>query len=154
MSTGYQPVNIYCSSCGAPASFDIAAQVYRCQYCGAQTGISEPLAEKRGFRQFHRETLRRTRQEHPLVTCECTGCGARVVFPAGEALTDCAFCGRSLARREYLGEDSFPEILIPFRITREEARTRLLDWCVKNRGKREANAIRAHIDSSRITSRV
>ena len=119
MSQSYEPLNLYCASCGAPARFDIAGQVYRCAYCGGETGIREPLAEKQGFRRAHRERLQAERQAFPLETARCTGCGAQVVFPEGEALTHCAFCGRSLVRRAYLGVEGFPEILIPFQITED-----------------------------------
>ena len=139
-----QPVNIYCASCGAPARFDIDRQLYTCEYCGSETGIREPLAEKRGFRKLHRQNLEEARREYPLAAASCTGCGAEVVFPENEALTRCAFCGRALARREYLGVEGFPEVLIPFRLTAEEARGRLLDWCDRRRG-REASSIRKHI---------
>ena len=53
----YEPINIYCGSCGAPAKFDIEGQVYRCAFCGGVTGIREPLAEKQGFRQAHRARM-------------------------------------------------------------------------------------------------
>ena len=129
MTQPYEPINIYCSSCGAPAKFDIAGQVYRCAYCGGRTGIREPLAEKQGFRQAHREKLAQKRGDFPLQEARCTGCGAQVIFPEGEMLTGCAFCGRSLARQEYLGVEGFPEILIPFRVTEDQARANLLQWC-------------------------
>ena len=149
MSKPYEPLNIYCASCGAPARFDIARQVYRCAYCGGETGIREPLAEKQGFRRMHREKLAARRQQFPLLRAQCTGCGAEVIFPQGEALTHCAFCGRSLVRREYLGVEGFPEILIPFKITEAEARANLLSWCRKHRGRREARDIRKHVDETK-----
>ena len=142
----YEPINIYCSSCGAPAKFDIAGQIYRCAYCGGVTGIREPLAEKQGFRRAHREKLQAKRRTFPLQKALCTGCGAQIIFPEGEALTGCAFCGRNLVRQEYLGEEGFPEILIPFKITEDEARERLLAWCDQNKGKREAREIRRQAD--------
>ena len=145
MAKVYEPLNIYCSSCGAPAKFDIAGQVYRCAYCGGETGIREPLAEKQGFRRTHREKLAARPPEFPLMSARCTGCGAQIIFPQGEMLTDCAFCGRSLARKEYLGIDGFPEILIPFQVTEDQARANLLAWCQKNRGKSEARDIQKHI---------
>ncbi len=145
MSKPYEPIHIYCASCGAPAKFDIAGQVYRCSYCGGVTGIREPLQEKQGFRQAHRARLQEKRRAYPLLSAQCTGCGARVVFPEGEALTDCAFCGRSLVRKEYLGVEGFPEVLIPFRITEDQARANLLAWCDKHRGRREAREILKHI---------
>lgn len=146
---GYQPINIYCASCGAPARFDIAGQVYRCASCGAETGLREPVEEKLGFRRLHQENLRKAMPGFPLISCACTGCGAEVVFAENEALTSCAFCGRSLARREYLEAESFPELVIPFRITEEEARQRLLRWCADNRGRREARDARRHIGELR-----
>ena len=123
----YEPINIYCACCGASARFDIAKQIYRCQYCGGETGIREPLEEKRGFRNLHRENMAHEKRNYPLVSCACTGCGATVVFPENEALSNCAFCGRSLARQEYLGIEGFPELLVPFKITEDEARKRLLE---------------------------
>lgn len=139
-----QPINIHCASCGAPAHFDIARQTYLCQYCGSQTGIQEALAQKRGFRKLHRQRMREKKRDYPLVSCSCTGCGAEVVFPENEALASCSFCGRALARKEYLGVQGFPEILIPFKVTQDEARSRLLAWCDDNRHRPEANDLRAH----------
>lgn len=146
MSKTYEPINIYCSSCGAPARFDIAGQVYRCAYCGGETGIREPLAEKQGFRRTHRARLEAKGPAFPLQKARCTGCGAQIIFPEGEALTGCAFCGRNLVRKEYLGVEGFPEILIPFRVTEEQAKRNLLAWCDNNRGKREARELRRHMD--------
>lgn len=145
MNKPYEPIHIYCASCGAPAKFDVAGQVYRCSYCGGVTGIREPLQEKQGFRQAHRTRLQEKRREYPLLSAQCTGCGAQVVFPDGEALTDCAFCGRSLGRKEYLGVEGFPEVLIPFKVTDDQAKANLLAWCDKNRSRREAEEIRQHI---------
>ena len=146
MEKVYEPLNIYCASCGAPARFDIARQVYRCAYCGGETGIGEPLAEKQGFRRMHRERLQQKRGQFPLIGAQCTGCGAEVVFPEGEALTHCAFCGRNLVRQEYLGVEGFPEILIPFQITENQARANLLAWCDQHKARREARDIRKHLD--------
>lgn len=144
MRREYEPLNIYCASCGAPTKFDIARQLYRCAYCGGETGIFEALEEKKGFRRLHRDRLRQ--EKHPMQVVSCTGCGATVVFPENEALQSCAFCGRSLVRREYLAVERFPELLIPFRIERADAKRRLLDWCERNRHRREARILRKHAD--------
>ena len=149
MSKAYEPINIYCASCGAPARFDIARQVYRCAYCGGETGIEEPLAEKQGFRQAHRARMEAKGRQFPLQRAQCAGCGAEVIFPQGEMLTGCAFCGRNMVRKEYLGVAGFPEILIPFKITEDQARANLLAWCERNRGKREARDIKQHLDQLR-----
>ena len=49
-------------------------------------------------------------------------------------------------RRAYLGVEGFPEILIPFQITEDQARANLLAWCRKHRGRSEARDIQKHLD--------
>ena len=53
-------------------------------------------------------------------------------------MTGCAFCGRALVRKDYLASDELPELIIPFRLTPDEAKELLLAWCNRNAGKREA----------------
>ena len=139
-------LDIRCPSCGAPQAFDIEKQLYLCQYCGSETGISEALEAKKGFQRLHKKKMSEEAPSFKILRGSCTSCGASLVFPENEALSSCAFCGKSLVRKEYLRTDHFPEILIPFYLTKEEARACLLDWCGKNGSRREARAIRQQID--------
>ena len=134
--------DIHCLQCGAPAAFDIVKQRYLCSYCGGTVEISEAKQEKQGFRDLQREKLRDSVKKFRLNRTSCSGCGAEVVFEENEALSDCAFCGRSLVRTQYLNLKNMPESVVPFGITEKEARERLEDWCRKNRGKREARMLR------------
>ena len=140
-------LNIFCSHCGAPAQYDIETQEYHCRYCGSPTGIREALAEKRRFRKLRRESFLAEKPSFPVCSGSCTGCGAKIFFPESDALTTCSFCGRSLVRKEYLNSDDFPELVIPFRITPEDAKNRLLAWCENNERRREAKAIKKEIGS-------
>ena len=133
--------DIHCLQCGAPAAFDIVKQRYLCSYCGGTVEISEAKQEKQGFRELQREKLRDSVKKFRLNRTSCSGCGAEVVFEENEALSDCAFCGRSLVRTQYLNLKNMPESVVPFGITEKEARERLEDWCRKNRGKREAKML-------------
>ena len=133
--------DIHCPSCGAPARFDILQQKYLCDYCGGKVEIGEACREKQGFRKMRGEKLKNEVASFRLVKASCSGCGAVVVFEEGEALSGCAFCGRSLVRSEYLDTEGLPEFVIPFRLTEEEAEERLLDWCRKNRSRPEAKHI-------------
>ena len=130
--------DIHCPSCGAPAKFDILSQQYLCAYCGGKVGIREALKEKEGFRKIRGDKLKNDVSSFRLVKTSCTGCGATVVFEESEALSHCAFCGRSLVRSEYLDTAGLPESIIPFVVTEEEAKERLREWCGKNKGKQEA----------------
>lgn len=133
--------DIHCLQCGAPAAFDIVKQRYLCSYCGGTVEISEAKQEKQGFRDLQREKLRNSVKKFRLNRTSCSGCGAEVVFEENEALSDCAFCGRSLVRTQYLNLKNMPESVVPFGITEKEARERLEDWCRKNRRKREAKML-------------
>ena len=133
--------DIHCLQCGAPAAFDIVKQRYLCSYCGGTVEISEAKQEKQGFRDLQREKLRNSVKKFRLNRTSCSGCGAEVVFEENEALSDCAFCGRSLVRTQYLNLKNMPESVVPFGITEKEARERLEDWCRKNRRKREAKSL-------------
>ena len=138
--------DVHCPSCGAPARFDIVSQQYLCAYCGGRVGIKEAIAQKQGFRSFRQGKIKESAGKYHLSRGLFIGCGAEIVFDEGEAMSNCAFCGRTLVRKDYISSKELPELIIPFRITEEEARIRLADWCDQHPLKNEAKHIREHID--------
>lgn len=139
--------DIRCPHCGAPAEYDIVRGRYLCAYCGSPSGVEEVQAQKRGFRSMQQERIRKSAERTRLQQASCTGCGAAVVLEEGEAAVTCAFCGRALIRGSYLTSTEMPELIIPFRITAEEAKTCLLEWCRENAGKPEARHLRKNADA-------
>ena len=133
--------DVRCPSCGAPAKYDIIQGRYLCAYCGAAVAVSDALAQKQGFRSIQQAKIRASALQRRLMRASCTGCGAELVLEEGEAMTGCAFCGRALVRKDYLASDELPELIIPFRITREEAETCLRDWCRRNARRPEAKRL-------------
>ena len=138
--------DVHCPSCGAPARYDIITHEYRCAFCGGRVGVKDAVAQKQGFRSLHQQKMKDSADRYRLSRGICTGCGAEIVFPEGEAMSDCAFCGRTLVRKEYLVSTELPELIIPFRITEDEARDCLVEWCGKNARRSEATHIREHLD--------
>lgn len=134
--------DIHCPNCGAPAAYEIRSGVYTCRHCGGKVTVGEAQEEKRGFRKMQQRKLRESAAKFRLQRASCSGCGAEVVFEENEATAKCAFCGRALVRKEYLHKKDLPEIVIPFRITEEEARESLARWCGENRGKAEAKLLK------------
>ena len=55
-------------------------------------------------------------------------------------MATCAFCGKALVRKEYTSDKELPELLIPFRITEDEAKKIAKEWCEANKNKEEAKA--------------
>ena len=143
---GFELLNIRCSTCGAPAVYDIVKHSYSCEYCGSSTGIGEALKQKKGFRALRRQELRKQGDDFNAATSTCSGCGAQIVFPENEVLQSCSFCGRALVRGDYLKTNDFPELIIPFRLMPDEAKERLLAWCNRNAVKREAKHLRPCLD--------
>ncbi|MBR5789881.1 MAG: hypothetical protein IKX99_07240 [Lachnospiraceae bacterium] len=138
--------DIQCPSCGAPANFDIVKQRYECAYCGGKVAIKEAIEQKRGFRKLHSKKLKETVKDFKLCKTTCSGCGAELVFDENEAVSNCAFCGRSLVRRDYVHNKELPEYIVPFKITLDEAKEQLRKWCEKNKRKKEAKHILPLID--------
>ncbi len=135
--------DVRCTQCGAPAKYDIIRGRYLCAYCGGTVDIKDALAQKKGFRSIQQAKIRRSAEQRRLLRANCTGCGSELVFEEGEALSNCAFCGRALVRKDYLAAEELPEMMIPFRITREEAAGCLNEWCARNAGKPEARHLKA-----------
>ena len=105
-------LDVRCTSCGAPAKYDILRQEYRCSYCGGEVSVSEAIAQKQGFRSLAQERIRTSAGKYKLIRAKCTGCGAALVFEDSEAMADCSVCGRALVRKDYLSSQEMPEMII------------------------------------------
>ncbi|MBO7677821.1 MAG: hypothetical protein J6S49_09970 [Erysipelotrichaceae bacterium] len=138
--------DIHCPTCGAPAYYDIRKRIYNCSYCDNHVGIDAAKKEHKGFREISRKKLRESLKKFELQKAVCTGCGAEVVFETGDAVANCAFCGRSLVREAFVNADNIPELIIPFAITIKEAKNNLENWCTRNRYRKESRAINRKLD--------
>lgn len=142
---GREILNISCPQCGAPAKFDIVHQIYRCGYCGGQVTVENVRRQKAEFQWQQSQRVMQSARSFPMATASCTGCGATLVFEKNEALSTCAFCGRSLVRKDYVYDNRMPQNIIPFAITKEEAAQLLLRWCDQNPKRPEAEHLRGRI---------
>jgi predicted RNA-binding Zn-ribbon protein involved in translation (DUF1610 family) len=141
--------DVRCLSCGAPAKYDVVRQSYVCAYCGGRVEVSQAQAQKQGFRQLQQEKIRSSADAFRLQRANCTGCGAQLIFEENEAQSSCAFCGRELVRKAYASSKELPEMILPFRLTEEEARDCLREWCRANPRRVEAKHLTALADRLR-----
>ena len=139
-------VGISCQSCGAPLEFDIIRQDYHCGHCGSRLEMSEAIKQKEGFKKIHADKLQNNVKNYKLFSAYCDGCGATIIFEENEALSKCAFCGKSLVRKDYLVSKNMPEVVIPFAIKEKEAKQLLKDWCDKNMARPEARKLKECLD--------
>ncbi|MCR5001449.1 MAG: hypothetical protein K6A71_06610, partial [Lachnospiraceae bacterium] len=104
-------------------------------------GIDAAKKQHKGFREISHKKIQKSLKDFALEKAVCTGCGAEIVFGTGDAVANCAFCGRSLVRKAFVNAENIPELIVPFSITEDEAKKILGDWCIENRHRKEAKAI-------------
>ena len=145
-ATFTNPFNIKCDGCGAPAEYDIIHQNYHCQHCGATTDLHAPLRALERYRKLHEQEVKAKKQAGKCKKYNCPNCGAIVVIDASEATGDCGFCGTKMVNSDFVESDTFPELIIPFKITLKEAKEQLRKWLQENSSKEEAQALKDRVD--------
>ena len=138
------PFLIRCSTCGAPADFDIREHVYKCAHCGASTDAKAPLDDLARWRRAAKDSRDASLRKHPAAICTCPSCGASMAVNEGEMSGTCPFCGSTMARRPAGEDERIPEVVIPFVLTPEEAQKRLDRWLELNPKDRCAARVRQH----------
>ena len=140
------PLRIYCKNCGAPAGFDIIRQTYSCPNCGQVSGIQEVERKLSQWRDLNKKNIKANSAGQALEEHSCPTCGAQVIFKAGEASGTCDFCGSKLIRKDLLRPEQMPELIIPFFITPEEAKNRMMEWARANEKTPEGQAVLSNMD--------
>lgn len=137
------PLVLSCPNCGAPAEYDIAQRSCRCKYCGNVSQPEEQLGLVEHWRAVHQEQLRSNPALLKSVLLSCPNCGAEVAVDEGEATAGCAFCGGKLVRGEFTRQEELPDLILPFKLTQDQAKTALTGWAkrqkAKNRNKIQKN---------------
>jgi len=140
------PLRIYCKNCGAPAGFDIIRQTYSCPNCGQVSGIEEIKKDMAQWRELKKRDNKARTAGQNLEKYSCPTCGAEVAIPAGEATGACDFCGSKLVRKDLVRADQMPELIIPFFITPEEAKKRMLQFAEEHKNSPEGEAVLQNIN--------
>ena len=135
--------DIKCRNCGAPVGFDIAAQTYRCPHCGEISGIQEARRQADFRRLNHRD---RTVIASGREMLSCPGCGAELLYEQNEEAALCPFCGSTPIRKEFEQSDQFPDYIIPFVLTAEEAKAQLKDWAQHTGDRLEGKLVLDHLE--------
>jgi DNA-directed RNA polymerase subunit RPC12/RpoP len=145
--TSDNPIRLNCPRCSAPIKYDMAGRVYRCPSCGTETPPAEEYKRIEGWRSLKKEQIKSEYKSAGKAVYKCSGCGARIVIPEGEAVGQCSFCGSGLARMEFSEKDSFPELIVPFEISKEQAEEALQSWAKAKGTGAEKAAVDKYIGS-------
>ncbi len=125
-----------CPKCGAALEFDAEVQQMTCSYCGSVFTPQEALV---GEVNVEPEDIREETPEQSekfnahLKAWHCPECGADIVAEENVSATFCRFCGSPTLVETNLTGDYRPVSMIPFKISKEEAKSAFLKWCHNGR---------------------
>lgn len=123
-----------CSSCGADLVFAPGQTQLVCPYCGHMQQI--PAAPSAEVRRALRELDYRAAVENRLAPAEvedkrvtrCPSCGAEVELPPNVTADRCPFCDSAVVVEEAPHRLIRPQAVLPFVVTEDEARERMVSW--------------------------
>ena len=121
------PLLLKCKACGSNTKYDIKEQSYCCTSCARKISVVDAITNLDSWRKSQQSDIKEKLHELPHTFTHCPNCGAEFFFKENEATGICPYCDTPMIRKDYDESDSFPESIIPFKITLEEAKEKLLD---------------------------
>lgn len=133
-----QITNYKCPACTAPLRFDAKSGKLECDYCGSSFTLSEIETEYAGKNEQAEQAFTEAEQKPAewnmdasgsewgkekaqLRVYNCPSCGAELICEETTAATSCPYCGNHTIIPGQLGNSRKPDVLIPFKVTKEEA---------------------------------
>ena len=113
---------VLCSNCSGRLIFNPASQKLECAACGSMFSpedVSDSMADVHS-------------KYYDTRVYTCAHCGAEVVTSDTEVSTFCVYCGNPAINFSRIAKEYRPDGLIPFKITKEEALSRVKSKFLKN----------------------
>ena len=129
-------VQLKCPNCGGSIEFDPKTQKYLCEYCMSDF-TQEEIEQIKGIDETEENSYNIPNQQEQdefnnntnLYICD--NCGAEVICDENTAATFCYYCHSPVALKGRLSGECRPELVIPFKYTREQTLQMYKDWCKK-----------------------
>ena len=121
-----------CGQCGGNIEFHPGTGAQKCPYCGFENAVPESEEDIEEL-DFHAVLSRLAESEETVEnqTMKCNSCGADTTLEEGVAADACPFCGSDVIVTGGSVKELKPKSLLPFAITREEARSAFQQWIKK-----------------------
>lgn len=120
-----------CPNCAANIFFNERLGKLVCGSCG---GVFEPEGLKPSGRIEKRDIEDAGDEEEDKQEFVCDSCGASVVTDYNTAATFCAFCGSPTLIKRRLSKSFRPDLIIPFKVSKEDAIKNFREWASKLKG--------------------
>lgn len=150
-------IHYKCPNCGADMAFDTKSGLLRCDSCGRTDSIEKMAGEKStssdgtitynideedrkaaesSFEYDYADTDDKTEtstyntfKQGEANEYNCRNCGAVLITDSVTTATTCSFCGAGVVLGDRLSGSLAPELVIPFRISKEQAQEAFKKWC-------------------------
>ena len=121
-----------CPHCGGPVSFDPGSQELACPFCESviNTAAFQMMEDEQSREKveiewgFDGEGWREGEQDGLLVY-SCRSCGGEIVGDETMGASTCPFCGSPVVMTEQFSGTLRPNLVIPFKVGKEEAKAAL-----------------------------
>ena len=122
-----------CPNCGASIPFDSKSQKLKCQHCDNEYDVdnlkafeaeSDILGDDFSWKQSEEEIKDTTKRIYT-----CPSCGGEVVGDESMAASSCPYCGNSVIIAKQFEGMLKPDLVIPFKYSREDALEALKKHC-------------------------
>lgn len=123
--------SVKCPNCAANIFFNEKIGKLVCGSCG---GLFEPESLRPSGRIENRDTEDAGEEEDNKQEFVCDSCGAAVVTDYNTAATFCAFCGSPTLIKRRLSKSFRPDLIIPFKVSKDEAIANFRAWAKTNKG--------------------
>ena len=127
-----------CPACGGKAEFDSASQMMKCPYCDTTFDVSameemdQVLQQETQADEMEWENQSQQWEEGETANMQvfvCNNCGGELITDGSTAATHCPYCDNPVVLAGRLSGDLKPDLVIPFQISKEQAKEALKKHC-------------------------
>lgn len=136
--------NYKCPGCGDNLTYDVKSKLMFCNSCGEFYPIDEAKTNVKfedGFKgqetsnsdmNFEKDFNKDYDSKYMEVNIfHCSSCGAEIMTNDVEVSKFCAYCGQSTIIFDRVSKELRPDVILPFRLTKQEAVNRVLNRFLK-----------------------
>lgn len=124
-----------CPRCGAELNFDSKTQLMVCEYCDSKysveqlsmndSGKDKQEEEKDSAEYEWKEYEEKRESGENIRVITCPTCGAELETNGDTIATECSYCGNPVVISESVSGHLKPDLIIPFKLGKEEAKKAL-----------------------------
>ena len=112
-----------CPSCRASIKFNPKLGKWKCDYCGSEFTLEEMQkhSDNASGEKKNRKDIKAEDDNIEYINYHCESCGAEIIADSETAATFCVYCGNTAILQSKLSGKFSPDLVIPFKKTKEEA---------------------------------